>query len=336
MRVLIISLVATALLPSVAQAQDKCGQLRMLDNIQMIPHPVSNSTSRLDLVPVRINGVTKEFIFSTTAPFTMMGRSVVDELKLPTRQSFLTMTNLDTKQRTSEQAQAKEIIIGHMRGKDQFIPIVQDTGDYEGIMALAQFESDDVDLDFGNDKLNFFSPDHCPGGVLYWTAPAVAILPITRNGNWITIPVTLDGHEVNAIISSGNSTTYLRMNLAEQIYGLTMGGDDTPVSGNLLNDTSLKTYIHQFKSLSFGSIVIDNPQTYIIPTGGYNNMDRTELVGSRAKTERDLSTVPEMSLGMDVLRQLHLYMAFKEGKLYVSKLSPAAASPAPPPANAPR
>ena len=44
----------------------------------------------------------------------------------------------------------------------------------------------DVELDFSSDTMNLFSPDHCPGHVVYWKAPVVAAVPISLE-NWNTV-----------------------------------------------------------------------------------------------------------------------------------------------------
>ena len=59
------------------------------------------------------------------------------------------------------------------------------------------------------------------------------------------------------------------------------------------------------------------------------NESRQQLVGNRARLEKDLIKMPELIIGMNVLRKLHVYMAFGERRLYVS---PASAGGAPPPA----
>ena len=42
----------------------------------------------------------------------------------------------------------------------------------------------DVDFDFAAAKMNFFSPDHCPGKVTYWNPSAVAVIRSRRAGLW--------------------------------------------------------------------------------------------------------------------------------------------------------
>ena len=181
----------------------------------------------------------------------------------------------------------------------------------------------DVDVDFGNDKLNFFSQDHCPGGVLYWAAPAVAVLPISVRQGHMTVPVTLDGHEVTAIIDTGAGSTTLRMDIAQRSFDLAMATKDTPEAGILNGDEGLKTYTHIFKTLTFGDITVTNPHVSIIPDAVNRNGDSAEQTGNRARLVKDDIVGPPMLIGMNVLRQLHIYMAFGERKMYISPASPA-------------
>jgi tetratricopeptide (TPR) repeat protein len=132
------------------------------------------------------------------------------------------------------------------------------------------------------------------------------------------VPVSLDGHQIKAIIDTGATSTALRKDKAEQLFGLSMGSAEAPENGTLNGETGLKTYRHRFKSLSFGTVSIENAVLTIIPNAMNRNIDPRPLVADRAKTERDLVNEPELILGMDILRRLRLYFAFREEKLYVS------------------
>lgn len=51
------------------------------------------------------------------------------------------------------------------------------------------------------------------------------------------------------------------------------------------------------------------------------DLTKVGIGGSRVRTERDEIEQPDLILGMDVLRKLHIYIATKENKLYVSDAS---------------
>ena len=63
----------------------------------------------------------------------------------------------------------------------------------------------------------------------------------------------------------------------------------------------------------------------IIPDAVNRHGDTAEQTGNRARLVKDDIVGPEMLIGMNILRHLHLYMAFRERKMYISCLSPAAA-----------
>ena len=62
-------------------------------------------------------------------------------------------------------------------------------------------------MDFAAGKLNLMLGDHCEGKVVYWPAKALATVPITINDYDIRVPVTVDGHNLMAVIDTGASTS---------------------------------------------------------------------------------------------------------------------------------
>src|SRR5258708_4892054 len=121
----------------------------------------------------------------------------------------------------------------------------------------------------------------------------------------MTVPVTLDGHEFTAIIDTGATRSTLRMDIAQHSYDLKMGTEDTPEAGVLNGDKDLKTYMHIFKSLTFGDISVSNAHLTIIPDVMKRNGDTAQQIGNRSRLVRDDIVGPPMLIGMNVLRQLH-------------------------------
>jgi len=313
MRIILTAVLLATVLPGAALAQSNCAQLQIVNTVQMARGPGGR-----DFIPVRINGTTKNFLFDTGASFTIVGQSAASDMKLPIRQGRITMYDI-TGKATNAQTLIDEYIVGHMRGASvqmQVMPV-----QFDGIFGLDGWSAVDLDMDFGTDKLNMFSADHCPGRIQYWPAPVLASTPMKYVDRRLMIHVTLDGHEETAQIDTGASDTTLTIDEAKRAFGLDPGSDETPADGNLNGDDSLKVYKHQFKTLSFGDgamVNVNNADIRIIPNAVGRNMDRTPLQGSRVVTEKDLMVIPDMLIGMNVLRKLHLYVAFGEAKLYVT------------------
>jgi predicted aspartyl protease len=271
--------------------------LKLVNKVQMIRMLGRNS----DLVPVGVNGVAKNFLLDTGGLITQIQKSVAEDLKLPVRIGSISLTDVAGRE-TRTQAFVKQFSIGYMKGSNVNFPIqtiAEALGTIDGLLALDFMLGNDIEVDFGSDTLNFFSPDHCDGAVVYWQAPAVAVVPFTVNTNHIYLPVTLEGHEIKALIDTGATTSFLRDETAQRVFGLSLGSADTPEMGTL-NDTALKTYRHIFKSLAFEGVSSHNAPV-IIAKGKVPDAD--------------------MLVGMDVLRHLHLYIAFKERKIYISQAS---------------
>jgi hypothetical protein len=169
--------------------------------------------------------------------------------------------------------------------------------------------------------MNLFSTDHCDGQVVYWKAPAVSEVPIVWHQYHMTVPVMMDGHELQADIDTGASDTVLFADRAKSFYNLTLGDTDTPEAGKMNGDANRPIYTHVFKGMTFGTIAVNNPHVTILPREMGRDLSNVGVQGSRVRTERDEIEQPDMIIGMDVLRKLHVYIANKENKLYVTDAS---------------
>jgi hypothetical protein len=324
MRITTTAALLATLLPTAVQAAD-C-KLWVADSIQML-----HFSNDQRYIPVTINTTQENFLFDTGSYLTQISRSVAETLKLQVRPSIYHV--IDAAGRISrDEATIHDFTLGHRHGADIVLPI-STFDDFDGILALDQLVKLDTDVDFGTDKLNFFWPDHCPGQVVYWTSPlSVAIIPMIMEGTHMTVTVNLDGHEEKAIIDSGAEYTTLSMDEEKRVFGLTLGGSDTPEAGNLNGDTSLKTYRHLFTNLNFGDVAVSKPEVAIIPNAMGRNADTAQYVGDRTKSDKTEFKIPDMIIGMDILRKLHLYIAFGEKKLYISQVSTTLAAPVTQPA----
>jgi hypothetical protein len=323
MRILTISIVLAAMLPAetTAYAAD-CSKLQIFDIIHMKP-----AYERLEeRIPVKINGVEKDFIFDTGGSLTQVARPVAEELKLPVRQGNVQMYDV-AGNISRDEATIGEFMIAHMLGKNVVLPVNPSALPADGIVALDYLHTFDADIDFTSDTLKVFSQDHCPGQVVYWTSPAsVGVVPITMDGLHMIVPVMLDGMPERALIDSGATYSTISIPEARRLFDLTPGSADTPEKGKLNGDDTLTTYTHDFKSLSFGDVAVTNPKLTLIPNAMGRNADRSQYVGDRTKSDKTEINVDDMIIGMDVLRKLHVYIAFGERKMYVSEAPPASAS----------
>ena len=175
--------------------------------------------------------------------------------------------------------------------------------DNMGMLGPDVMGSYDVEIDFAGGKLNIFSPDHCPGQVVYWTQDPDAEVPMKLDRNQhITIPVMLDGKPLTAVADTGAARSFMSLDVAKEIFGLDEKNPALKSLGvvGVNNVAAEQLYHYPFQSLTFEGIEVRNPDIAITK-------------GSAADKGE-----PQLLIGIGVLRQLHLYIAYKEQKLYLT------------------
>lgn len=175
--------------------------------------------------------------------------------------------------------------------------------DEDGILGQDVLRAYDLDFDFAGGKLNFYSTDHCAGVVAYWTSDPVAVVPFTRdNSGHIRVDVELDGKGLEAIFDTGASRTRAFWEVLSSEFGLTA---DSPGVTKLSGTAGGTIYGYPFKELTFGGITVKHPDV-TMATVGISKMQQN---------------LPPLLVGINVMRQFHLYIANAERKLYITPAS---------------
>jgi len=311
-----------------APAADDCKPLTLITQVDLLrregdPHV---------FVPVAINGKQKLMLLDTGGWSTEVTSQAAADLGLPYVSIRYSEVNLAGEE-SHQAASVETFSIGRLTTKSvEFVVspekcLFLDEPQYVGILAPNVLKNYDVDIDFGGNKLSLLSPDHCEGRVIYWPAGVVAVVPtrVLRSGH-ILVPVKLDGKDVDAILDTGTSTTTLMIPIAEDEFGLTMGSPDTPKASEMPERRGAVTYAHKFASLSFGGVAVSNLNVAILPDFLRNKASGPQL-GSRLGESSNHEQVPDMLIGMNVLRHLHIYIAYREQKLYITPADGAQATP---------
>jgi tetratricopeptide (TPR) repeat protein/predicted aspartyl protease len=201
--------------------------------------------------------------------------------------------------RLSRAVEVPSIQIGSLRttGVDFF---VEPAGYIDTVATLGGnwLSRMDVEIDPGAKMVTFFPSSHCGSEVVNWPHSDLAELPVRvdQREHLVTIPLELDGQEVQALIDTGSPETYLSARAAKQLFGIEA---DPSTAGTNFDRTGKprEVYRHRFHSLKMGDIVFRDPWLVIAPM-----------------VDRD----PDIILGMHDLGSLHLYFAYRDGKLYAS------------------
>lgn len=304
-----------------ASAESACGPLKLL-SVQQMAHFGSTDVM---VVPVTINGVDKGMVLDTGADTTQLSRAAAEELKLnihPSRDRMHAEARDVSGNISTSAATVPSLRFGKVGFQDIELHIWPDpdfsrrTPQLAGMLSRDLLFDYDVDVDFGTGILKLFSQDHCYGAVNYWQPRTIAAMRIALRGGQIHIPVSLDGHTLDAVIDTGSQYTILSMPVARRLFGLSPDSPGVTPLGVVNNGPALNSYMHTFASLSFGGVTVLTPDMMLLPDRMARGGDRTQQTGNRALLNTGL---PDLTIGMDVLRHLHIYLAPAEHNFYVSE-----------------
>jgi predicted aspartyl protease len=316
------SLILSELATGSAHA-DTCPPLKLLDQIQMVPE---NNGIRL-MLPVTMNGVAEHMLFDTGTSISSVTRALTQELGLSAHPSLHAVLYDIDGDASYDVTSIADFKFGQQEIRNAEFQIWPGadlrTADplLAGIFTHDQLRQYDIDVDFAHGVLKLFSPDHCKGDVLYWKPAAVAEGEFdTRHGH-INVEVTLDGQRLNGYIDSGAVHSLLSADSARRLFGLTHGSPETKQAGMAQNNPQDLVYPHRFAKLEFDGVVVNNPDIAILPNIIGRSADRSQQsTGNRAIPRNTPAVVSQLIIGMDILRKLHIYIAFREGRLYIAEV----------------
>ncbi len=303
--------------PAIAK---ECGPLKMLASINLVPR----SPNR-EMVPVIVNGSPRLFVLDTGGGVTQISPRVVQALALETQTGATPLFDLSGNVSIAF-AKIGTFSFGGMTGNNTYIRVAPNNV-VDGIFGPDLLNRFDVEMDFASQQLKLFLPDHCPGKVVYWPHGDVAQIPIVlADKKSIRVPVKLDGQSLLATIDTGADRTTITANTALTSFGLAPDSPGMKPEGNVNGDRNLASYVHTFSSLALDGVTIQNPRIRVMPdrvTDAETDFAAPSfLSGATNLLAPKLPKTPQLLLGMDVLKYLHLYFAFQEHNLYASAAEP--------------
>ena len=333
--------------PTTALAAENCPLPQIADTAEL--KPVAGSD--LMTVPVEINGKQKAFLLDIGMGTMKVSQATVSELGLPEAAKLTTsiqlggsggMANMGAQQslhidapvyetkggRSREDLRTRVRIanftIGGATARSlQFV--VANEGEvakgapYDGLLTNDIFRQYDAELNFAGHQVNFLTPAKCtePDQVVFWSHYEIGVIPITIVDGKIQVPVTIEGHPVQATIDTASARSVMRRDIAELTLGYKAGTPAMMPSGDLKDGMGEPVYGHTFSQIAFaGGVTAVNVPALIQTNDMIRPLDKDVVLGSKATAAED--RIPDFTLGMDVLHQLHMYFVFGQKKLYVT------------------
>jgi predicted aspartyl protease len=299
MKTLPLAVAITLALLGPAAAAEQC-ELQQAASLDTSTEP-DGSVS----VPVSVNGSPLYLLVDTGSVSSSISEDIADQLQLR-RSPALRAQQMAGGIPFTQLAQADLFKIGNL-STSRFQFYVAPRGvlgnNFGGLLGPDIMSNYDIEIDYANSKVNIFSQEHCPGRVVYWTHQIYAEVPMTVDENWhISVPAKLDNGMVRAVVDTGAAHSFMTLATAERVFGISQNDPKLekrdPLSLNGAKRT--RTFFYPFQALTIEGVAVQNPNIIIVEDSGLRE------------------GMPDLVLGVTVLRQLHLYIAYKEQKLYAT------------------
>ena len=188
-----------------------------------------------------------------------------------------------------------------------------------GVLGTDLLWSYDFDLDFGTKTLSLFSADHCPGKVVYWSGPTVAVSFYVDTKGQLRFPVLVDGTELSGTLNSAAAQNGMSLVFGKKKLGFheTDAGFDKVATDGV----QPAQYSHRFKSVDLGGLAVNNPLIFVNDDSKTNKIQVTNAAATHS-TIMD-TTIPDVVLGAPFMGKFHLYVETKEHMIYVTPAEPA-------------
>ncbi len=173
-----------------------------------------------------------------------------------------------------------------------------------GLVGADFLSNYDVEFDFYRGKMNFFGANSCPNPV-YWASEYSEVPMLPNPARHIIVNATLDGKAVKVFLDTGSPNAVMSLDAARRLFGWR---DDDPRVKFLANvsingGATAPFYSYPFATLNFGGVAVQNPKINLIPRANFNPHGDNDA---------------QIIMGMNVIRQLHLLVAYKENTLYLT------------------
>ena len=247
-------------------------------------------------VPIKVEDQEQNMLIDTGGVFSMLADAAAARLKLRPQALWGISLKMFGGKTLDHYVVTHSMEIAGAKVRDrEFVLLPSDflPPGVDGILGPDILQVFDVDFDFAAGKVALFSQDHCEGKVVYWTHDVFAQIPFKMDeGRHIKIDLQLDGQEVPAILDTGSSRSLMSLDTAVDLFKI------DPAALNKNNGR------YPFKMLTLQGVSVNNPDIILVPD------DKSKIMGGYQQ--------PKLILSMGILRQLHLYIAYKEHNIYVT------------------
>ena len=300
-RVFSFSLIAIGMMATLsdAHAADAWPEECKLQRLASLPFTIEHGHILID---VSLNGVPRHFIIDTGAVFSSVSQTVVADQKLKTYdvRDNLNIAGIGGK-RTERYAVADTLTFAKLKAETVRLLIEPSIAGEDGVVAPDYLRNFDLDFDFANNTLNLFRPHLCEGHAVYWGDSYVVLAMTVTDQGHIRVLTNLDGVELEALVDTGAPASLIGARTVEAKFDLHADNGAMAIQGASGGLTTASA--HRFSTLALGGLTVKSPTMFISADEVAWRSDNSSLL-----------------LGLHELRMFHVYVAYREHKMYLSLL----------------
>lgn len=174
----------------------------------------------------------------------------------------------------------------------------------DGILSNNILRNYDFEFDFAKARFRLYYLGHCDGAPRgLFTGPITEVPAETDESGHILITTELDGKNIDAFVDTGFWRSTADWETIKDLFHLS----ETSPGVTTANDfgDKIPTYGYPFKTLKIGDVAIQTPNLILAPRALSNMKDRQ----------------PDVIIGIDILRHLHMYFDHRDRTLYIGPAS---------------
>jgi hypothetical protein len=276
-------------------------------------------------IPATVAGTQRDLLFSIAGSYNHISQDLAEQLNLRAHPLERRLP-INSKVHYTRAAVVPELVLGNVKLKDvEFLVVPRDqaAGGPPEDISLGVFGAVDLELDMAAHKLKFFSQDHCPGKVVYWTQAFTQVPIEIQEFGYIRPKMMLDGKPVTVALEL-NDASSMMMGDAGKLFGL---NETSPgMTQASTRPDGVNVYRYPFKSLGTEDLKIANPAISVVEQrgkdcGGLRRVEFPDPTHGQTSETQQLGACyggAGLSLGYSVLSKLHLYFSIKEKLMYIS------------------
>jgi len=261
-------------------------------------------------IPGSVNGKPARILMDTGSTITALTMGAADKLDLSLSPTRRWVSGIGGDSRLYE-GRIDDLTVGPTSSGRTNLLVIGTTGSkpaYDVVIGAKFLLQADLEMDLAKRQIKFFRPQNCKENFLaYWTEDKVVVVPYAwryTQGDNPHFKVSVNGHELDAMIDSGAETTVIELTAAREA-GLRLDAPDVRHLGYMtgVGDGRVDHWTARFEKLAIGDEIVTNAQIGVIESQGVHGAD--------------------ILLGRDFLRSHRVLFAKSQKKLYISYLGDA-------------